>query len=457
VSTVARGRRNRTWLAAIVALGLVVRLLFFWLVQPTDAVGEEVPYLSRSLSGTANVFSDDRPPVMAAVLRLSFRLFGPTAAVARLSMVLAGTMIIPLVYLLAARLAGARTGLVAALVAALYPNLVFLSCSLWTDLLYLVFLLGGFTCLAAFDRGSSSVVLVPAGVLLAVAVLTRDVGMAFALAAAVWILFHRAPGARFPRWGAASLYLGFFALALLPWVVHVNRGKEDFVLVTRGTYLKLYAGNRQFPEDTVGHARGIQKSMAEYGKLGRTGPEREAKARELVFAMIRERMPWWPFEKIATELPNLFTPNSFPAARLLAHQAQRKWPGEWAYRFRTKTLDDGGLRRVLAGAAVGGYVIVAVLGAAGVMLLVRGRGPVSLVALYAALHVAPTVVAFACSRYRLPVVVLLIIGLAALLVDGKALWSRAGRGRKTAALASATILALLIAARWSTVLSPQWG
>ena len=86
-------------------------------------------------------------------------------------------------------------------------------------------------------------------------------------------------------------------------------------------------------------------------------------ARELVLETIGRRLPAWPFEKIASELPNFVSPTSF-AVRRLAMSPDAKWATNlaWAYRFRFDWLDPPAVRNAAFVVIVGAYLVVVLAG-----------------------------------------------------------------------------------------------
>ena len=71
--------------------------------------------------------------------------------------------------------------------------------------------------------------------------------------------------------------------------------------------MNLYVGNSV-------HGEGA--AMKQYAKFADTRVESERIATALAMTQIRERLPLWPLQKLARQLPRFFNPNSFAVRRL---------------------------------------------------------------------------------------------------------------------------------------------
>ncbi|HMB71535.1 MAG TPA: glycosyltransferase family 39 protein [bacterium] len=441
-------------LIVILLVGLVVRLGALWLVLPTKPLLDERDYYFRAAhlaEDKAILAEGKRAPASIWYYAAFLKTFGAEPTVARVANVLASWAAIPIVWGLGRRFGGDRVGLAAALGVALYPNLVFFSFSLWSESLYLPLALGSVLLLAE-DRPPPARSLL-AGMLMGGAALTREVGVVLPVIGGLWILGRsHFRGARAFA-GAVLLGVGFAAV-VLPWSLRQNRHSDSFALVTHTRWMNLYLGNVRFPETKT-----RTESMPpwdRYERLGKSLAEREAAARPLARQAIVDRMPWWPLEKTAETLPRLLTPNSFPVARWLARPDEKGWRGARAYRARIDGTPLERLRPVFAYAAVGAWIVVLPAGLVGIVL--AWRRPLSrLFVLYLALHVLPVIVTFGMSRFRLPLVPILVIAAASLFGSVRTSWAEAGAVRRSVASASALAAAIVVATQWKTILVPWWG
>jgi hypothetical protein len=283
-----------------------------------------------------------------------------------------------------------------------------------------------------------------AGVLAGLCALTREVGLTVVVVAAAWLVWTAVPRPRAGLTLSAALALGALVV-IVPWSVHLNRHSDSLVLVSRTTWLNLYLGNHEGAHFLRYHAFGDDRG------------ERELAARELAVAAIAERLPAWPFEKTVRNVPQLLKPTAFPVRRLLQRpereEASHGQLGSWAYRFRWRALDRDATRRSLALTVPLAYLVVLLAGAAG-LALAPDRRLATLVAALALAHVAPVVVTFANTRFRLPLMPLLIVGAAALAVAPALRWREASRGQRVLAIGTLGLLLLCLAAERDAWLSP---
>jgi hypothetical protein len=446
--------RARILVGGLVVGALALRLGVMWLVAPSPPIADEAEYLYRSTSlaaGREVIGPEIRPPGSIWYYVAFHRLLDPGMDAVRLANVLAGVVGIALVYLLGSRLFDRRAGVVAAAVAAVYPNLVFYSVSAWNETLYVALTLGGLLLLTRRLPWAVAA----AGLLWGLAALTREVGVLLLLVGAGWLA---RPTRDTRRWTSAAVFLAVFLATLLPWTIRLNRVDAPFALVARTTYLNLFLGNApRDPEGTgdAGRPAGsVFRRQREYLSFGTTPAEREEVAKRLAIEAIEDRLPAWPFEKTVEMLPNLLTPNSLPAARLWARPDEDGWAGRWAYHLVT----DGTAfpRDTLGRACVAAWIVVALAGVGG-WVLAAGRPGWGLVAAFLAAHIVPTIIAFASSRFRIPLVPILIVGGAFLVGEGRRVWREASPRRRAFAAGSVALTAIIIASRWSTLSTPQFG
>lgn len=384
-----------------------------------------------------------------------FHTFGLSATVARAGNVVLGAALVLPIFALGRTLGGARVGLLAAAIAALYPNFVAFSHYLWTETLYSLLICTGLALLASSAARRALWKSLTAGALFGAAALTREVGAVFPLFAACWLLWLERSA-----WRRGLLHAGSFVvvvvLVALPWTLYINGRGEAFALLGRTTGMNLYVGNAApfVPEPGAAPV----PPEEHFYELGSNLYERERVAAELAWMAIRERMPAWPFEKLASELPRTFTPTSFAVRRLLVEPRPlpESLDGTWAYRTRWTALDARPVRIAAAVTVVGSYVVVAILGAGGLVLAQR-RALAALFGLFVASQLLPVVLSFGLSRFRLPSMALFVVGAASLVVCGRSDWGAASRARRGAAIVAMGVMVVVIASRWGAALDPARG
>lgn len=430
--------------AAILLAAALLRILALVAVGPTPLMNDELLYHlypSRMAAGAPLGDAAGRAPGIMVFYAGLYRIFGADVTVARTANVILGIAAVALVFLLGRRFAGERAGLVAAAVAAVYPTLVAFTHYLYTETFYVFLLLLGLVLLVGRRPGPPGVWrAAAAGVCFGLCALTREVGLLMPAVGAGALLVDARPR---PRSGLrpAAVLLAASLLTILPWTIALNRHSQGFVLVSRTTWMNLYLGN------TPG------SHWQKYEHLGKTIAERERAAREIALANIRERMPAWPIEKVWQNTPRFFRPTAFPVLRLLSRPGHNAGLGDWRYRFRWQALDGPGFRRTAAAGALAGYLLVVFPGVAG-LALARDRRLAALFGLVILAHLAPTIVAFNNTRFRLPVMPILIVTAAGLAVSPRACWREATGLQRAAAVAGVALLLLMIVSERSAMLSP---
>jgi 4-amino-4-deoxy-L-arabinose transferase-like glycosyltransferase len=393
-------------------------------------VNDEYAYQFAALGWIAGESLDvSRPPLTAAFCSAVLELLGGGAAGVRLAMAVVATLIVPAMYLVARELGGRRTGLIAAALGALHPTLVGFSHYILSETLFLVVSLPALWLLLRQLRdwaGRRTLLeLAGIGVCAGLAALTREVGLVLLGALAIGCAWVRRAE---PRRATLSfaLVLGAAALVIAPWSLHLQRTTGDFALVSRTTWMNLYLGN-----PPAGEVRAIEH----YQALASSPIERESEARRQSLAAIRERMPFWPLEKLGNAVP-LLAPTSYVVKHLLApDRAVAGDLGTWRYQFAWAALDAQPIRRLAAWIAATSAIAVALLGVAGLALRTDAEQATLLGGMAAAL-VLPVLLAFAITRFRLPLEPILLVGTALLLDGGRAAWSDASGLRRAVAVGS---------------------
>jgi hypothetical protein len=224
------GRGFAFWLAAIVALGVAIRIPYTLLVAPWPPLifNDEAYYSAlanliaagggfirpgEALGEGLAVPTAERAPLYPLALAGLAELGATGPDAQRLLGTATGAGTIVALGLLGRRLAGPRAGLLAALIAALYPTLIAADGALMTESLF--GMLVGFSLLAAYRLVDDARPLPAAllGGLVGLAALTRGEGL-FLLPLLLVPLVKRPGGLR-----AAAVVCVSFALVLSPWAI----------------------------------------------------------------------------------------------------------------------------------------------------------------------------------------------------------------------------------------------
>ncbi len=438
-------RGGSTALLLLLALATAVRLGAWWLTAATPIFNDEVFYYIGPLQWLQGnqPFDLTRPPATALFNAAVMELAGVSPSNVRAAGALLGCIVVALVYPIARQIGGRRIALTATATAALYPTLVGYSHYLYSETLFLVFTLAALWLVLRQTRKVSLLEVAAAGSLCGLSALTRDVGIA--LTAALALALALCANARLPRRAAATLLLVVAAAVVVaPWSIHLRLSGARGGLVSQTTWLNLYLGNP---------APGKRATMPQYLAFGDSFEERLPEARRRAIAAIRQRMPMWPVEKLENLVP-LFQPTSFPVKRLLAPAGQRRGGvGVWRYSIRWPPLDSPQARRLMALLTATSYIAVALLGFAGLLLVGRGR-QVAVLYLVVASIVAPVILTFPMTRFRLPIEPILIVGTAVILGGGRRVWASASQWRRLAAALSVAAMAALLWAGANAFMSP---
>ena len=297
--------RRSAILLTVAALAL--RVLFVILEPPARLVGDEHTWTGWTLELlSAEVRFDPAasrilfyPPLYPYFLASLYGLFGSWTAV-KLGQAILGALLVPAVMRVTARALGQRAGIVAAVIAAMYPDLVWFSAHFWSETLFLVLLWWGFERLLAAHASGARVDALAAGLLFGLAILTRETALYFVPIAALWLLGRPAR----PRLAAAFALAA--TLVVLPWTGRNWVVWSAFVPVSTAGGLNLWQGNARLTREQV---------YAKYAQI----PGRVAKyryARQKGIEAIRERQPGWLFEKLRAEMPRFWEADSLALAHI---------------------------------------------------------------------------------------------------------------------------------------------
>lgn len=180
-------------------------------------------------------------PLYPLFLAGIFGLFGENLLAVQLVQVLLSALTVVLVYLIARRLFDPSAGVIAALIAAAHPWLVFWSGYILTETLFVFLFTAAILAYAHLMKNSSLWKALASGVLFGLVALCRPVGLLVALVLiVVWPLL--APKS-LRRWSALGVFLISMALVLSPWVIRNYLVFHRFIPVSAGAGDTLYLGN----------------------------------------------------------------------------------------------------------------------------------------------------------------------------------------------------------------------
>jgi 4-amino-4-deoxy-L-arabinose transferase-like glycosyltransferase len=441
----AAGRRLAGTDLAVFLVALAVRAVYFWQIRDAAAfsliLGDAEGYDTWARGIASGDWLGSRvfyqAPLYPYFLGALYRLFGPSALLARLVQWLIGSVACVLLARAGRRFFDARTGALAGLLLALYPTAIFSEGLVQKSALDLLFMTLLLALLGRLAQGARDAWWLATGAALGGFALTRENTLALAAVTLLWLLFfpRKQPRAVALR-RAGALLLGL-AVVLLPVGLRNLRVGGEFHLTTSQFGPNFYIGNNpeadgRYAPLAPGGGSVMQESvdatrLAEQATGRRLGPGEVSSfwARE-AFTFIKAEPGAW--------------------LRLMARKGLLVWN-----RLELPDTDDqysygdwapllGLLNRVLH------FGLLVPLAGAGIALTWRARRRLRVLHAILAAYAASVALFYVFSRYRYPLVPLLLLFAAAALVRLPRELRRRRFRRLTTPLGIAAALAVL--ANW---------
>ena len=410
-------------LLLLTAAGLLARAAFVLLEPATHPVADErtwtnwaveslvTPRVSFSPLRTHMIFY---PPLYPYFIAVPWALFHTLQAV-KWAQVAVGALLVPAVGRIGGLAFGRRAGLLAAGIAACYPDLIWFAAHFWSETVFLVLLWWAMERLVCADARGSARTAAAAGLLWGLAILARETILYLTPLAAAWLLW-RAPRPAGGRRAAAFALCAVLIVA--PWTIRNWMAFHAFVPVATSGGLALFQGNARLTRQEV-----YDRYEAVHGRI-----EQYRFARAEGWKAIRDRQPTWALEKLRDQMPNFWEADSLALIHIK----------RGAYGAVPPVVAVAAAVVVLAPylALLAGFVVGAAL-----LPLDRTRGLLlAFLVCYNALHV----VTHGFARYRLPVMPVVFLFAAAGFVAWRGRALAAGKGRRAAAAALALLLLLCL-------------
>ncbi len=343
-----------------------------------------------------------RAPLYPWFLAAAYRLGGGERHVARIAQALFGVLTLGLVFHMGRRLFGGGTALLAVLLGTLYPLAVYFDgellitpLALFLDTLLLAVLLEA-------DRRRRAMWWGAAGVVLGLAALARPNILLFAPLIPIW-LFLGTKRSRFLRDVAVpTLLVAAASLAVIGPVTWRNaREGGEVVLISWQGGLNFYLGNHPGADGWSATAPGMRKDWWGGYEDGIRIPQTKL-GRKLRY---REISNYWFARGIA-----FIQENPAEATRLFARKAYLLLRGEELSNNQILSF-SGRYSRVFRNLPVA-YGVLSPLALLGMVLAGRGRGR-RLLLFYFFAYSATLVLFFVCSRFRMPLLPVILLFAAA--------------------------------------------
>jgi tetratricopeptide (TPR) repeat protein len=426
-----QGKNNTVLLTLILIAAASIRIAY--LIDNWNSPGLTIPIIDSEYyhqwaaamargAGEMDVFF--MSPFYPYVLSLLYRIFGVYTQVAALFQALAGVALVGMIYLLGRRLFNPGAGLLAACLAAFYRPFIYYEGVLLSAVLILLLNAGALFLLLSPRRKNWKDL--AAGFLLGLSAVTRPNVLLFVAILTVVMLVR-------PAWGgwkkSAYLLLGVF-LVLAPTAQRNHRLCGEWVLTTAGFGMNFFAGNNQDSKGIYWEAPFITSAEPKFENLDYRREASRLVGKEL---SITGASRFWarqgflyithhPLDYLellsrklflffhSTEIPNNFS--------IYAAQNESQW-------LRIIPLTFG---------------LLAPIGFAFWLLRVRHSG-MAVADVYGLSYLLATLIFFAASEYRLPLLLILLPMTAAGI---QSFWQWV-KSKKTASSLQIAALALLIA------------
>jgi 4-amino-4-deoxy-L-arabinose transferase-like glycosyltransferase len=345
-----------------------------------------------------------RPPGFPAFLAASAALLGGDLFDLRIAQMLVSLLAVAIVFDLVARRFSVEAGAISALALAVSPDHVHFAHLLWAESFQTTLLLGTLWLLERCARRDDVGAAVIAGLAAGAAAMTREVSLYLVPLFALWL--RHEDGGRARR---ALLFVAVVVACIAPWAIRNSLHFGELVLISTNRWYPIAEGNLVTMDTPNQRIRELRRAYYE-------NPDelaRERDARDVALSAIWQQQPWWIAKKIPVNLYFLLAPTRTQLHRF----ADEEWlPERWA---------DAAAWLVPLEAVVFGAVLI--LGIAGVWLVpdpTFKRLVVTVLVLFGAIYV----VGNAASRFRVPLLPLLMLYVGPLLtgVVDRVRWRRIG-------------------------------
>jgi len=400
---------NRSALISMMVVALSLRLLWIFSINHEefdknlwidDARAQELLHDgSYSFKGVKTAFFPVGYPFFLSVL---YRLFGPSLLVGKIANALLGSTLCVLTALIAKIIFDVRTGTIAGWIMVFYPNNIFYSSLLLSEILLATLL--AFTVLVIISHKFEPHYLLLAGILVGLCMLVRAV--AVILPVCILIYWYKIKEKKLLQ-HFVLMIIGV-ALVIAPWSIRNYRVMHHFVLVSTNGGVNFWMAHIH-----GGYAEAPMRFSANWG-FPATSPEQEVIAEKQAYREAFDYLkkdPWEPLKRFPkkflrffyADIDGLLNNSEFPVVTSISDLSKVVPILPIALPLFLKWL--------LYVCAQGFYVLVIITALIGIIRSIRNNQSRSYFLMIVVLGwtLFHTLIFFALGRYRFPLMPLLTV------------------------------------------------
>jgi 4-amino-4-deoxy-L-arabinose transferase-like glycosyltransferase len=409
-----RSKSREFWVLTLVvaACGVGLSLLAAAYTRPSVLQFDEnyyYPLAEKLLTGTFEDGYVVRPPLYPLFLAGLLRIFGTGfSRLLVIESILRGLLIVGIAWA-GRRFISSAAGIIAAILCATYPLLIWTYTRFVTEVLYIPLFVLSFYFLDRAIRSERAGDMVAAGLLSGLAALVRSTSLGFTLVVAVWLIVRKSGSGRFSKANLRSAAVLVVALVVMiaPWTVRNAVEHEALIPIDNTAAFNLWL---------ITSGKSIREAEEEWSSWGS-----QAERQQEGYSRWRRYLagdPTFHFRRMGKLIPRLYDAGSDPSINSLATAMRGS-----AVRHHT------GLRDFLAIFTPALFWLITAGGIAGIILIERTPSRRSLLLLTVVFFTLLHAMTLARQRFMLPVNVLLTIYAGALICWGvtRLGWTRRGR------------------------------
>lgn len=237
-----------SYLIFIFLVSLILRLVYISLFEaeigPLDDPSYYLRIAQNILDGQGyrevNLLAY-RPPLYAYFIAGIFSVFENNLDAVRIIQALLASIMCFGIFFIGRIFVTTRTGLIAAGFCAVYPHLIHYSVQLWSEQLFMFFIILAFLSFLFSERKASVWLRIVTGILLGLSALTREAGILVLFGFLIWLnIVHKNVLISLKRWWILAL---FAFITVAPWTIRNYLVFDKLVPITTNGGINFYMGN----------------------------------------------------------------------------------------------------------------------------------------------------------------------------------------------------------------------